>query len=703
MFEPSHEYYSTTRDVLYGAGKQSLDQFCRLLLDDKIPFDTRKAAIEELALGLVVCGPGSATNLALASRNLMLAAGGIRAASWEAKEQLVRAHIMDFVRANHSNEMDYAEWEIHYHNAYANHVAGRLGLPHSEDVFMKALHLSDAQLERCADFVLPKATPGRLAMMMAGQFLSEVSEQLSQALKIPVHQLHAGFFYDSEAIEMTMSSLANKYGEGTCKLQSLLESDLDNFGQCRLHADPALLALDMLEAQRKEGLIDQAYQSQLILGWYAPDRVEIHQYDDQLVWATNQSQPELLGLSHLSKLKSFGQPLAPELREAIVQQVCHHEQTADLQRLPPQWLGGPSIELLLGKFDDAQCRAYFRSHESDFKPLQVFRLASVIVQQGRMGLVGDICKWLPPLEILKQWTQEVHGESRLGNALDVGNAKVVKTLDAILQLAMKNRHFAARINIYDMLRACGRTGDPGLHSAMLGGHTEATRAFLDMVMKADEIGHFDPEQISALLAAKDSHGTPALYRAMQNGRDGTVSAFVDAAVAAYGRGALTNEDFVDLMVAHLPGESMPGLFVALEEGHTRCVEAFAQGLVSARAQNRITAEHFVNLMTAKVEGGPPGLYAALRKGQMGTVNAFIEAAIESRLTGGINSEQFVELMAAKEPNGVHGLALARECGQTAVAKLFTDAMLTAHQAGGIDEKQYKYLTEARRPTRVTEV
>ncbi|RKP46910.1 ankyrin repeat domain-containing protein [Trinickia fusca] len=711
-------FYSTTREVLYGVGKQLLDQLCRLIAevgDDVKGNDPRmcacRAAVEELARGLDKCAPAAVSHLASAVRCLMLASDGVRAASWQGKEQLAKALILESVRANHARESGYLAYEIHYYNAYANRIAERIGLPAVDDIFTRSLRISETQFDRCEELVKSKLTPGHLALMLGDECLADASERLSRALEMPVHQLRAGFSYDDKAVDavkLVMDELDRKYGKGTCKDGSILEFDVEDPALCRLHRDPSLLALNILDAQRTDGLLDPQYQRKLVEKWtvagHSPNSkytVGVWHHERELVWATLNDEAEPLRVSHLEKLKGLKASLSPEARElsaAIVRRVIDNEDSKKLQNLSIEWLDEHHVDRLIDKLDGAQFLTFLAAKSSDGYPrlYEAMRhdhvdVVRVFAKAAARGLTRGVIDDKQFVDLMAAMSED--GTPALHAALVNGHDGTVDAFINEVSAALEQRAIGSD-QFVTLLSAKSSEGYPGLYEAMKRNHVKAVKEFVIVVAQGFRRGVIDAKECVDLMAAMSGDGTPALHAALANGHLGTVNAFIERLVQmSFYSPRITGDQFVTLLSAR-SSEGNPGLYEAMAHNHADVVKKFALSVRGAREMDVISAGQFVDLMAAMSKDGKPALHAALANGHDRTVDEFVITVLNAHKEGLISSDERLTLLAAKSNEGYPGLHEAMRHNHVDVVGVFAKAAAYELIFGTIDAKQFVDLMAA---------
>lgn len=165
-------YYSIREAILYREGKQSLEELSRLLHDKNIREELKKNILCNLQISIGVCSDGTLTNIIDAKDNLK---GSLNSYSliMNIKRVLVQQAALLFL---HQVIKTYPIGnEIHYVNAFHNHVALNYGLPKRTDQFINSLHLGVERLEQFAISVERYMTPARVLEHLISQLIPEFS------------------------------------------------------------------------------------------------------------------------------------------------------------------------------------------------------------------------------------------------------------------------------------------------------------------------------------------------------------------------------------------------------------------------------------------------------------------------------------------------------------------------------------------------
>lgn len=121
------------QDLFFSEGKKALESIWVSLQDERIPLDHKKNTLLNLQRFLTVCADGVFTNI-LSSERLLREYTGISSLMDNIKFKLIEDYTIKYVRANHKGSRPGDE--IHFVNAYRNHVAVQYGIPLIKDQFI---------------------------------------------------------------------------------------------------------------------------------------------------------------------------------------------------------------------------------------------------------------------------------------------------------------------------------------------------------------------------------------------------------------------------------------------------------------------------------------------------------------------------------------------------------------------------------------
>ena len=183
----------------------------------------------------------------------------------------------------------------------------------------------------------------------------------------------------------------------------------------------------------------------------------------------------------------------------------------------------------------------------------------------------------------------------------------------------------------ELLAAKIADGYPGLYLALQNGHTDAIRAFGELLEQ------LPLEERAELLAAKRADGVSGLWVAFRKGNFETIKAYSELLKK------IPLEKRSELVAAK-DADGNPVLCMLLQTGDADAIEAFGELL------KQVPPEERAELLAAKRTNGDPGIFMALQDSHVDAIRAFGELL---KLVP--SEDERAELVAAKRPNGTSGL------------------------------------------------
>ncbi|WP_145931399.1 ShET2/EspL2 family type III secretion system effector toxin [Yersinia bercovieri] len=205
-------------------------------------------------------------------------------------------------------------------------------------------------------------------------------------------------------------------------------------------------------------------------------------------------------------------------------------------------------------------------------------------------------------------------------------------VDALQAVAKNLRNTSTHLSAKKtevLLMGRGAGGTPGLFMALQHGHTDAIRAYGEMLKNAN----LSPEKTAELLAAKRVDDTPGLVAALYYGHADAIRAYGEMLKNAN----LSPEKTAELLAAKRVDDT-PGLVAALYNGHADAIRAYGDMLKNASLSPEKTAE----LLAAKMVNGTPGLVMAIEGGHADAIRAYGDMLKNANLS----PEKTAELLAA---------------------------------------------------------
>ncbi len=218
----ANDFYSIGKISLFNEGKESLERLYALLMNDTIPFDSKKNVVLNLQKSIAVCADGTLTNI-ISAKNDLIASMGLDYQISNIKRVLIQEYALDYIK-----EVG-AIWkgnEIHYVNGYYNHVAQNYGVPLQTDRVIPSLKLSSYNLNKFSQYLNERLTPSRVLSML----LDYANESLNQAHK----SLEESHFSESDTSiysQKIIDSANREVEELNKKYEPLISYDLYAFLQ----------------------------------------------------------------------------------------------------------------------------------------------------------------------------------------------------------------------------------------------------------------------------------------------------------------------------------------------------------------------------------------------------------------------------------------------------------------------------------------
>jgi ankyrin repeat protein len=341
-------FFSDHKNILYGAGKASIDNFAQHLCQDhpRLSQEQLAAAVVELAVGLDVCAPGAASKLANAARDLELTtSGGLAMKLHQMKEALIQQTIIEFVRDVHRTEPHALGGDqIHYVNAYSNALSERYGLQYQDDPYTQSgmtSTVTEHLVEECSDEISRRLTVGKLVGALSYQCLDRWVEHIQQPSSAALAPLleqgmpEDDFYSQHGKISEFQEVLKKDFGD--VSINSCFQIKPGSEDTYVLAKNPTLIAMDLIKSLKSNAYIEQQLPLRLVLAWRDENRLDRQIIRlDGLIWTQNASKVsdeadvsrELLKLGDLNS--SIIQHIDPNERLFVVEQALKNSAPADV-------------------------------------------------------------------------------------------------------------------------------------------------------------------------------------------------------------------------------------------------------------------------------------------------------------------------------------------------------------------------------------
>jgi hypothetical protein len=433
-FKDPH-YFSSRAQLIDSVGKQSLDRFCAMIRDERIAVEIKKAAIQNLSEGLVLCADGATSTLISAEQELSKTIGGIRGKLWQIKEKIIKNTLHEAVCNIFGHVRNYVGNEIHYVNAAWNYVAHGFGLKEIEDLSAPK-NLEVEFLNSCQDQLSVKLTPDRIAAFIAEESLQRLTSKIDsktffevkkistskwkKLLRVPTSRLIDFLFKKkpsstiknadlstSQALEKFLDALqviCDELGvsDTALSLHHFITLD-DETNSVSLRTDATLIATQILRQMNALGLLqtEPINVGQWQENGEPPSYAALFCYGE-LAWVargtkTALSEPgwsEQLEVEYITetdlhqwqKIPRDPQVIPPA---AVVRLLIDKSEKAQLSRLPPEWLINTVMATrLLIRLEEGGAGKYFATHRTYF--LDQFSASERLLLMGRYEAGLDI-------------------------------------------------------------------------------------------------------------------------------------------------------------------------------------------------------------------------------------------------------------------------------------------------------------------------
>ncbi|CAM4497131.1 MAG: hypothetical protein LEGION0403_FIIPPAGN_01714 [Legionella sp.] len=315
LFGANH-YFEENEAAFFNEGKKNLEELCLLLKNEHIPLDGKLKVLRELQTGLNVCADGIQTNIRNATNELK-AHLGINEALQQIKTEFIQQHALPTIQSLFGDNQDYEAFEIHYVNAYYNHVAKDFGLSEQDDSYIPAAERNITPFNRLhfKKRLQEQFTPYRMLGLLLVKLRDDwtrLHAELSDKLKelrtnwntitnpelLQIMGQNALFSQEQILFTNALEQWNQKYG-ALITLSFYDLSEVDDNGVIVLHDLPTLTTL--LEPQ----IIKKFSQQYLEAGNQFRLQIEPNLTlcaHHGLLWCERTQIPEVITLEHVKKI-----------------------------------------------------------------------------------------------------------------------------------------------------------------------------------------------------------------------------------------------------------------------------------------------------------------------------------------------------------------------------------------------------------------
>lgn len=582
-------FFSTRVALAHSMGKEALEQLAFSIENPQVGEDRREVALKNLAPELIACADGAIDQLVRRARLLELeSAGGLKFNARSEWEKMLSQSILEFVQKRFGLRQNYRNNEIHFHNAFWNHLASRYGMTESVDDFIASLGLTDADHEACERHVTQQVTPGRLVHHVAENCLAEIRGAFRAVADRPLSPEEVFAFY-GEFEHWALTELHERFG--VIPPGALFSSYEDEHEETRYRMirDPALLMATIGENLVKSGLLNAFPVT--VIRESGQERILQLAYQAFVVHHAQDRTDRSLTLDDLA---GMGDALTPRMvvtalrntdDEALAQVPADRmTHLLESESEPFAWLV---------RLSDTAVRRY-RASRSDAEPALFSRIAEKMralgaMQQELAFLAATKAGDEPVAAFLARGFTTVrgfdgHGNSALHYAASQQMLTVIERLEGKLDFNVRN--------IDD------RTP---LMAAVAAGKVQAMQALLD---RRADLERTDPQGRTALLLAAAYDRPDAMAALLDRGAlpthtDSNGWDVLLVAAAHDGAAAIAELAQRGFDMEHATSTGITALMVAARYGRRAAVQALAAQRVDP---NRSTAHGVTALMCASQLG-----------------------------------------------------------------------------------------------------
>jgi len=249
-----NDHYSDHKPAIYGDSKALMHTFEQLLSDDRTPMQARLDAIKNLSDKLTVCAGGLHSELTDVVVRLQSSSKGLEGALFQAKSRHIDALILAHVAENHR---DLPGNEVHYVNAYFNHIATDFGLSRRDDPLESIGLKQSTEQQRTALGIKIKSEldPLRLIGNIAEEYLGRVHECLADT-GLDSRQPLSGDELERAHQKLGQYQLIWDSMFGKVPMTAYLKPTDDMCTEYQVAKSPVAITLHMMDQLKEKGFID---------------------------------------------------------------------------------------------------------------------------------------------------------------------------------------------------------------------------------------------------------------------------------------------------------------------------------------------------------------------------------------------------------------------------------------------------------------
>ncbi|SEL30389.1 hypothetical protein SAMN05216359_107156 [Roseateles sp. YR242] len=668
--------------LLYGWGKEHLDNFCLLLRCPDIDLHQRKRALLELAHGVDRCRGAGAVFME-AFNALQQSGETLSGLYGQTLKDLFDDSVRRFVVEILSDKDDeYGDnMEVHIVNQFRM----ELGLPGADgkDIFTASGVVTRQNVSQCALWLLEECRPVVVAKVLASQYRSQLSTLAAEELRSdqpgsPSVAIDPGDSDHMDALMRAHGRLRSTF-EGM-HLQSLVYENAET-GKFDWRGDDALVVRDLLTELAHQGLICSPKEGVVASGATADSRWSLCHLDKRVLYVQERLSTAGLrtavGLSHLrfehvlGLMENFP---SKKLRRAAVDAILQSESATALARIPAKWLETEEqCERFLQRLDPAAAISWAQRQE-DIPPQGIKCLLWAATAGGHASMVRHLMDLMadraPVVTLIRGGLHVFH------RAVASGSIETAQAWAALI------RKVAA-----------------GLSSPNLAGFWASfPESYLvgpdDVIPTSKWLLRADPQMLKLFLqlvfdlAAKDVlskdfvvdslHGP--VSDAMNEGRAQSLQTLVDYQVEAARRGWLPSGKLPRLL--NQDGGTV-GRLCAMLRGHMDIVAWFHEKVFALTHEQLLTPQQACTLLFGKESHGQTRSFATVVSRNAAALKVHLDAVVKAATCGWISSQRCLDILDSPGVPGANAMVVLMVGTASELATVWTDALEELHQVEAI--------------------
>ncbi|HEY4316194.1 MAG TPA: hypothetical protein VGN04_01195 [Herbaspirillum sp.] len=645
LFNPGNVDYGGCKGVLYGNGKQMLDQIVALL-DNGPRLDRCINTVAELGRQVRLCPTGAAENLTLALNRLRPDSEDIL----RLKEEMAMQLVLEFM-PHAGFELNTGIMETHYGTAFTNVMAAKLGLKVQEDLHAAGCGITQDDIDACERYIEARLTPLAIARALAEEYLADFAGAMQGFLENTPNTLESFDYEDAllyEQVGTAVSLQKLKCGDVDADC-FITQTDKEDGRFWRLNTDPTLLLVKILGSDVFASYVAEPFRPETKfplsdrLDAIDPDQTRIMQYKD-LIWATEDGQDRLLQARHLQGVAphDLGNIAAPALAAAIKNSSPSNllrymsaaapkqtNETGPRTKAATSWLSDTDVRSLLSE-KDGQALAEFLKENGNMQVLdRVPDIAESMIADGNPSNL-DFSKLAPAtlLTILK--SAEDAAQRYFSAAMQRNDAPLIRAMGAAL-LSVEKEQALPLLN--QLFPAAGSELSPSLYHALTNNmHVDTIVAFGDIAIQAADKEYLSSGQLIGVLAARNNRGMSGWTHCMQAGLPEPFLALHKLLRFAKGYNHLSPAAFFKLLSDPSYAKGVLNLQVGLEHDRSEAVAGLGNLACMAYNDNMLATPDIEKFLACD-DGNGEGLFGALAKTSGTTQLAFADVLLKFEKTG----------------------------------------------------------------------